>query len=176
MLSCRFGSRITCIAGSLVSAVSIFASSYSTSLTMLLITYGVLGGVGLGLMYTPAVVTVGQYFSRRLNLATGISVCGSGAGTFAFAPIASALISSYGWRGSNRVMAAFCLLCSLLGIIMAPNTRRRVRDLEDKPRKLIDLTILRDVPFLLYIISNIPTVMSVYCLYYYLPPVSGKID
>ena len=176
MLYRRFGSRITCIAGSLVSAVSIFASSYSTSLTMLLVTYGVLGGLGLGLMYTPAVVTVGQYFSRRLNLATGISVCGSGAGTFAFAPIASGLISSYGWRGSNRVMAAFCLLCSLLGLTMAPNTRRRqVRDREDKPRKLIDLTILRDVPFLLYIISNIPTVMSVYCLYYYLPPVSGRI-
>ena len=117
---------------------------------------------------------MGQYFTWRLNLATGICVCGSGAGTFLFAPIASGLISSYGWRGSNRVMAAFCLLCSLLGLIMAPNTRRRqVRDLEDKPRKLIDLTILRDVPFLLYIISNIPTVMAVYCLYYYLPPVSS---
>ena len=168
----RFGSRITCLAGSLISSVAIFSSSYSTSLTMLLLTYGVLGGVGLGLMYAPAVVTVGQYFSRRLNLATGICVCGSGAGTFLFAPIASGLISSYGWRGSNRVMAVFCLLCSLLGLIMAPNTRRRqIRDLEDKPRKLIDLTILRDVPFLLYIISNIPTVMAVYCLYYYLPPV-----
>ena len=160
----------------MVSSVAIFSSSYSTSLTMMLITYGVLGGLGLGLMYAPAVVTVGQYFSRRLNLATGICVCGSGAGTLLFAPIASGLISSYGWRGSNRVMAVFCLLCSLLGLIMAPNTRRRrVRDLENKPRKLIDLTILRDVPFLLYIISNIPTVMAVYCLYYYLPPVSRYV-
>ena len=31
-----------------------------------------MGGIGLGLMYAPAVVTVGQYFSRRLNLATGL--------------------------------------------------------------------------------------------------------
>ena len=150
MFSFRFGSRITCLVGSLISSVAIFASSYSSSLSMLLLTYGVMGGVGLGLMYAPAVVTVGQYFTRRLNLATGICVCGSGAGTFLFAPIASGLISSYGWRGCNRVMAAFCLLCSLLGLIMAPNNRRRqVRDMEDKPRKLIDLTILRDVPFTL---------------------------
>ena len=171
LFSFRFGSRITCLVGSLISSVAIFASSYSSSLMMLLLTYGVMGGVGLGLMYAPAVVTVGQYFTRRLNLATGICVCGSGAGSFLFAPIASGLISSYGWRGSNRVMAAFC---SLLGLIMAPNNRRRqVRDMEDKPRKLIDLTILRDVSFLLYIISNIPTVMAVYCLYYYLPPVSS---
>ena len=60
---------------------------------MLLLTYGVMGGVGLGLMYAPAVVTVGQYFTRRLNLATGICVCGSGAGTFLLAPITSTLIS-----------------------------------------------------------------------------------
>ena len=57
--------------GSFISSVSIFTSSYSGSLTMLLLTYGVMGGVGLGLMYAPAVVTVGQYFTRRLNLATG---------------------------------------------------------------------------------------------------------
>ena len=57
--------------GSLISSVAVFVSSYSTSLTLLLLTYGVLGGLGLGLMYAPAVVTVGQYFTRRLNLATG---------------------------------------------------------------------------------------------------------
>ena len=28
-------------------------------------------GIGLGLMYVPAVVAVGQYFTRRPNLATG---------------------------------------------------------------------------------------------------------
>ena len=31
----------------------------------------IFSGIGLGLMYVPAVVAVGQYFSRRLNLATG---------------------------------------------------------------------------------------------------------
>ena len=70
----RFGSRITCVVGSLISSVAVFLSSYSTSLTLLLLTYGVLGGVGLGLMYAPAVVTVGQYFTRRLNLATGDNI------------------------------------------------------------------------------------------------------
>ena len=60
--------------GSLISSAAVFVSSYSTSLTLLLLTYGVLGGVGLGLMYAPAVVTVGQYFTRRLNLATGDNI------------------------------------------------------------------------------------------------------
>ena len=48
------------------------ASSYSNSLSMLMISYSIIGGIGLGLMYVPAVIAVGQYFSKRLNLATGI--------------------------------------------------------------------------------------------------------
>ena len=45
--------------------------SFAGSLTSLVVSYGVAGGVGLGLMYLPAVVAVGQYFHARLNLATG---------------------------------------------------------------------------------------------------------
>jgi len=162
--------------GSIISAVSIFLSSYSSSLSLLLLTYGVLGGVGLGLMYAPAVVTVGQYFKKRLNLATGISVCGSGAGTFLFAPIASHLISNYGWRGCNRVMAAFCLLCSILGLVMAPNVQRQRNSSNNQIRekKLIDVGILKNVPFLLYILSNIPTLMGVYTLFSYLPAIGDS--
>ena len=51
-------------------------SSYSSSLTILMVTYGIFGGFGLGLMYVPAVISVSQYFSRRLNLATGRSLKG----------------------------------------------------------------------------------------------------
>jgi hypothetical protein len=36
---CRFGARLTCIAGSLISALAIFLSSYSTGLTTLMIRY-----------------------------------------------------------------------------------------------------------------------------------------
>ena len=32
----------------------------------------------------------------------GISVCGSGAGTFVLAPLASLLLHHYGWEGATR--------------------------------------------------------------------------
>ena len=40
----RFGTRVTCVTGALVSSVAIFCSSYSSSLSVLLISYGVFGG------------------------------------------------------------------------------------------------------------------------------------
>lgn len=41
-------------------------------------------GIGYGLIFLPAVVIVGQYFSEKRALATGIAVCGSGIGTSLF--------------------------------------------------------------------------------------------
>lgn len=168
----RFGPRITCISGSFISAAAMLASSYSNSLSMLMISYSIIGGIGLGLMYVPAVIAVGQYFSKRLNLATGIAVCGSGAGTFIFAPLSSFLVQSYGWRGCNQVMAGLCLLCSVFGLVMVP-VKRRSQAVEKT--KLIDFEIFKNLPFVLYMVGQIPTVMAVYCTYSYIPSMATNL-
>ena len=67
----RFGSRTTCIFGSVISSGAFFASSYCTSFISLITTYGILAGFGLGFVYVPAVVAVGEYFRERLSFATG---------------------------------------------------------------------------------------------------------
>ena len=43
----------------------------SPSVGVMMVTYGVMGGLGLGLIYLPAIVSVGFYFERRRALATG---------------------------------------------------------------------------------------------------------
>ena len=48
-------------------------------------------------------IAVGYYFEKKRSLATGISVSGSGVGTFLFAPLATYLIEAFGWKGANRV-------------------------------------------------------------------------
>ena len=67
----RFGSQITCIFGSLIASSALFLSSYCSSLLSLFVTYGLLAGIGLGFVYVPAVVAVGEYFRDRLSFATG---------------------------------------------------------------------------------------------------------
>ena len=62
-------------------------------------------GLGFGLIYLPAIVTVNYYFESRRALATGIAVCGSGFGTFVFAPFSAFLLREYGWKGGNMLLA-----------------------------------------------------------------------
>lgn len=90
---------------------------------MLMLTYGIMGGFGFGLIYLPAVVAVGYYFETKRSLATGIAVCGSGFGTFAFAPLATYLLKTFGsWQNANLILAGLILNCAIFGALMRPLT------------------------------------------------------
>ncbi|XP_015179824.1 PREDICTED: monocarboxylate transporter 3-like isoform X4 [Polistes dominula] len=119
-LTNKYGCRAVCMAGSFLGAAAFVLSTFSTSVNMLMMTYGVMGGIGFGLIYLPAVVCVGYYFETKRSLATGIAVCGSGFGTFAFAPLATLLLETYSWKGANLILAGLILNCAVFGAMMRP--------------------------------------------------------
>ena len=71
----------------MLSWASFSLSVLSPNIPVMMLTYGLLGGLGLGLIYLPAIVSVSIYFEKKRAFATGIAVCGSGLGTFIFAPL-----------------------------------------------------------------------------------------
>ncbi|XP_066138373.1 monocarboxylate transporter 14 isoform X1 [Euwallacea fornicatus] len=121
-LTNKYGCRAVCISGAIISTSAFVLSVFCSTVNSLMLIYGFIGGIGFGLIYLPAVVCVGYYFETKRSLATGIAVCGSGVGTFAFAPLADMLLQSYGWRGANLILAGFILNCVLFGALMRPLT------------------------------------------------------
>lgn len=119
-LTNKYGCRTVCIMGSIIGCIAFVLSIFSPDVNTLMITYGVMGGIGFGLIYLPAVVCVGYYFETKRSLATGIAVCGSGFGTFAFAPLATILLENFGWRGANLILAGLILNCAVFGAMMRP--------------------------------------------------------
>ncbi|XP_045485559.1 monocarboxylate transporter 4 isoform X1 [Pieris rapae] len=117
----KYGCRAVCVAGSFVATIAFVLSTFSQSVTMMMLTYGVLGGIGFGMIYLPSVVAVGYYFESRRSLATGIAVCGSGVGTFSFAPLATILLQEFGsWQSANLLLAGLILNCAIFGALMRP--------------------------------------------------------
>lgn len=96
--------------------VSVFAQNVAT----LIVTIGFGTGLGLGLIYLPAIVSVTQYFEAKRSLATGIAVCGSGFGTVVFAPVVDKLINNYGWRGTMLIFGGIVLNCIIFGAMFRP--------------------------------------------------------
>src|SRR6202030_398907 len=92
----RKGPRIVALTGGALYGLGVFLASFSHSLTWLYLSYGVIGGIGLGFGYIVPVAVLVKWFPDRRGLITGIAVGGFGAGALITAPVATRLIQSVG--------------------------------------------------------------------------------
>jgi MFS transporter, OFA family, oxalate/formate antiporter len=88
-------------------------ASYLGSLPLLYLTYGVIGGVGLGMGYISPVSTLLKWFPDRRGLATGMAVFGFGAGALITGPIATKLIGVVGVPSTFLVLGSIYLIAIL---------------------------------------------------------------
>jgi Major Facilitator Superfamily. len=85
------------------------------SLPFYYLTYGVLGGIGLGIGYIAPVSTLVKWFPDKRGLATGMAVMGFGAGSIITSPVATKLMSIFGISTTFFILGASFLVLMLLG-------------------------------------------------------------
>ena len=90
--------KVATLAGVLYGASYVLAgwAAHAGSLTGMYLSYGVLGGIGMGIGYITPVATLVKWFPDRRGLMTGIAVCGYGAGALIMSPVAARTIPAYG--------------------------------------------------------------------------------
>lgn len=93
----RSGPRIVGMAGGVLYGLGVFLASFSAhKLWWLYLSYGIIGGFGIGLGYIVPVATLVKWFPDRRGFITGIAVAGFGAGALITAPLATRLIINIG--------------------------------------------------------------------------------
>lgn len=108
----RHSPKILAMAGSTIVGTGWILSSYATSIYEIFAAYGVLAGVGVGIVYGLPLAVVARWFPDRKGLAVGVTVLGFGLSALVMAPLAQELIQSYG------VLLAFKFLGILFLIIL----------------------------------------------------------
>jgi OFA family oxalate/formate antiporter-like MFS transporter len=102
----RVGPRIVATTAAFCYGLGVFLAGFSVdSLPLMYLSYGVLGGLGMGLGYIVPVATLVKWFPDRRGLVTGLAVFGFGGGAVLAAPVATALIGS-----SNAVGQTFIIM------------------------------------------------------------------
>lgn len=99
-------------------------TSLSHTYYQFMLAQGILGGLCCGIIFTPSMAAVGQYFNKRRGAAMGVVVSGSGLGGVIF-PIALSKMfkSSLGFGWSVRIVG-FIMLALLM--IACATVRRRL--------------------------------------------------
>jgi len=91
------GPRVVALTGGFLYGLGVFLASFSANrLWWLYLSYGLVGGIGVGFSYIVPVAVLVKWFPDRRGLITGIAVGGFGAGALIFAPLASRLIQNVG--------------------------------------------------------------------------------
>jgi MFS family permease len=95
-LIAKLGPRNLGILGGVILGIGWMLASQSSSILMLAISYGVIGGGGVGLAYGVPLAVVGRWFPDKRGLALGLTLAGFGGSPFVSANVAAALIKSVG--------------------------------------------------------------------------------
>src|SRR5215469_15888376 len=93
----RKGPRVVALTAGVLYGLGVFLASFSADkLWWLYLSYGVIGGIGLGFGYIVPIAVLVKWFPDRRGLITGIAVGGFGAGALITAPVATRLIQIVG--------------------------------------------------------------------------------
>jgi len=88
------------------------------SMVLVLVCYGVIMGVGLGLGYLSPVKTLMLWFKDNKGLATGLAVAGFGAAKMIFAPIITAIIDAVGVELTLYILAGVWFIMMFVGHLL----------------------------------------------------------
>ena len=104
----KFGPKWTILVGGILFGAGMIGSGFASSVTMLIVTYGLFVGLGVGMIYGTVVSNTVKFFPDKRGMAGGIITACYGGSSILIPPIANLLVRQY------QITAAF----KILGVIM----------------------------------------------------------
>lgn len=116
----RFGVRVVVLLGGVLFGVGLYLSGMIGSILQLYITYGLIAGSGIGLIYSITVSNTVKWFPDHKGFAGGLTAGGFGAGSLIFAPVAVQFIAAQGVLGAFQTLGLiFCGVILVLGFLVS---------------------------------------------------------
>lgn len=113
----KYGPRKAGLVAAIFFGTGIIGSGFAvglSSLPLLYVFYGALGGIGLGIGYIAPVSTLVKWFPDRRGLATGLAIMGFGFAAAISSPIMEMLITSVGLENTFYILGASYLTIMVL--------------------------------------------------------------
>ncbi|PKM62081.1 MAG: MFS transporter [Firmicutes bacterium HGW-Firmicutes-21] len=127
-LQAKIGPRLTVIIGGIILGAGFFSASFASSdyPWLLWLTYGVMGGLGMGFIYSTTIACAQRWYPDKRGFITGLIVSALGFGGVVFTPLVEFLIkhfgndtSALGELSSFKVLGIiFVVVCTVGGLFI----------------------------------------------------------
>ncbi|KAI0179888.1 MFS general substrate transporter [Hypoxylon sp. FL1284] len=153
----------TFLLGAVIQVLGMFLMSISTQYWSLMLTQGILTGIGSGIFFTPSLALVTTYFSKRRGLAVGLTTTGNSAGGMVYPIVVRQLLPTLGFAWTARVLAFINLAClSVVFAFMRPRLPPR------KSGPIVDIAAFRELAYDGVAAGIFTTSMANYFTFYYI--------
>lgn len=133
----KYPPRIILIVGSLLVATGWILSSFATHLWLLVITYGIILGSGVGIAYGIPLKVVNMWFVKNRGLASGMVLVGFGLSPVLTAPIAKTLVLNYGIFETFRILGiGFGLILFTLSFFVSTPDHQQTNQNENNSNEI----------------------------------------
>ena len=148
-LTDAYGASRIILFGGLLMSFGLVLSSFAPSISILVMTYGVIAGAGTGSIWLPTSFSVFEKFEpSRIRRVTGMVSAGTAFGSLFFAPVEAYLISDFGWRATFSLLAVVVFMFTIAASVVSrtssvPETKSnplRESDIQQKSKRSIDLS------------------------------------
>ncbi|KAF2262877.1 MFS general substrate transporter [Lojkania enalia] len=148
--------------------------SLAHNVTHLIVTQGVFYAIGGGLVYSPVIQFMDEWFVRRKGLAFGVMWAGTGIGGVLIPLLLEYLLNNHGFRTTLRIWSIILfLLTAPLLYFLKP--RLPIPQSQSSFTRRFDLSFLKDRTFLILQAGNVLEGLGYFVPSIYLPTIATRL-
>lgn len=113
----KFNPRYIILVGGLLVSFGWLLSAYAPNIYVLTLTYGLISGAGVGIVYGAPMTVVAKWFPEKKGFAVGMVLIGFGLSPLITAPLARILVEQYGLMNTFQILGiCFGVVISILSL------------------------------------------------------------
>jgi len=153
----------TVLLGSVFLVLGTFLTSLATEYWQIFLAQGLLTGLGMGILYMPAVATIGSYWKRNKSMALGMAAAGSGTGSIIFPLVVQHLQPVVGFARAVQAQGFIALLFAIIiNLLLRPRLPPR------RSGALVDLEAFREPAYILFTIGVFLIFWGLYFCFFFI--------
>ncbi|XP_070172997.1 monocarboxylate transporter 9-like [Littorina saxatilis] len=123
-----FSCRLSVMVGAVLLTVGLVVSSFCENTTTLLLSFGISSGLGLGLIYSAAIVMVNLSFVHYRPVATGSVLAAGGVGIMVLPALCQYLLDAYSFWENLCIFSAMSAQLVVAGALLFPTSESSSSD------------------------------------------------